>query len=143
MSDEIIRKSEGNSGAEVIPLGRTANLSLDGLSAAQRAEIRLEHAKAVVRLQGKADEMAIEAQALRVHLDTMGNAATDANRNEIAITMTRTQNDSLGRTEVIMGNTETAAKGKLNRSQAGQKDLTLVYIVVAAIVAIVIALIVN
>jgi hypothetical protein len=143
MPDEINRRPEDTSGSEVIPLGKTATLSLEGLSEAQRAEIRMEHAKTMVRLKVKAEELAIEAQALGARLNNMGDAAADANRNDIAITLTSTQTDSLGRTEVIIGNTETAAKGKLNRSQAGQKDLTLVYIVVAAIVAIIIALILK
>lgn len=143
MSDETNRLPEEVSGSEVIPLGRTATLSLAGFSEAQKAEIQMEHAKTLVRLKGKAEELAIEAQALEVHLNNMGGAAADANRNEIAVTITRTQTDSLGRTEVIMGNTETAAKGKLNRSQAGQKDLTMIYIVVAAVVAVIIALILK
>jgi len=39
----------------------------------------------------------------------------------------------------MMGNTERAATGKLSRSQTGEQDRTLIYIVVAAIVVIFVA----
>lgn len=35
----------------------------------------------------------------------------------------------MGRTEIIMGNTEASAKGQLTRSQMGLKDNTLVWLV--------------
>ena len=42
-------------------------------------------------------------------------------KNEI--TITNSKDDSIGRTEVIMGNTDEAAKGKLSRSAKGLPDL--------------------
>ena len=132
-----------SSPSDLIPLGNASQISLGGLTEAQKQQIRMQYAEKMVSLNMKAQELGIEAQALDAHLRNMGAAAVDATRNDIAVTMTRTTNDSLGRTEIIMGNTETAAKGKLSRSQEGQRDLTLVYVVVAAIVVILVAVIIN
>ena len=38
----------------------------------------------------------------------------------------------------MMGNTEAALKGKISRASRGEKDQTLLYVVIAAVVAIVI-----
>lgn len=126
--------------SHIITLGNTPTLDLSNLTSDGRAAIQKMHAENMVKLNHKALELGVEAQAMETHLRHLSEATIDANRNEYAYTATRVQNDSLGRTEIIMGNTETAAKGKLTRSQAGQKDLTIVYIIVAAIVAIVVAI---
>ena len=49
--------------------------------------------------------------------------------------------DSLGRTEVIVGNTEAARKGKLTRSQTGFGDNITLWVVLAGIAAVVIVLV--
>jgi len=129
--------------SEIIPLGNSSELSLRGLTEEQQQQIKLQHAERMIYLNTKAQELGIEAHALDAHLRNMGAAAAEATKNDVAVTMTRTSTDTLGRTEIIMGNTETAAKGKLTRSQEGQKDLTLVYVVIGAIAVVIIAILMK
>jgi hypothetical protein len=136
-------KGPEQSSSEIIPLGNSSQLSLGGLTEAQQQQIKLQHAERMIHLNAKAQELGIEAQALDAHLRNMGAAAAEATKNDIAVTMTRTSTDTLGRTEIIMGNTETAAKGKLTRSQEGQRDQTLAYVIIAAIAILVIAILMN
>ena len=51
--------------------------------------------------------------------------------------MTHVHTSTFGRTEVIMGNTETAAKGKLSKSQTGEFNWTPVYLIGGVIAIIV------
>jgi len=139
--------TEGNAGQDSskskelsISLGQKAELSLEGLSEDDVRELRKEHAKGMLRINEKANELGVEGLALRDSLRTMTDETEKASRDGIAVTMTRTTNDSLGRTEVIMGNTDAAQKGKLSRSQAGGKDYTLFYIGAAALIIIVVAI---
>lgn len=59
------------------------------------------------------------------------------------MTVSHTQESSVGRTEVIMGNTEQAMRGRLTKSQTGERDwlpyLIGLAIVGATVVALVIA----
>ena len=126
-----------------ITLGKTMELDLTGLSLSQQEELKRQHLSGMLRLNEKAQELGIESQALRAALDQMTETTAKATREDTAVTVTRTQNDTLGRTEIIMGNTEEARRGKLSRSQAGLQDYTIVYIIAAAVVIIVLAVIFN
>ena len=57
------------------------------------------------------------------------------------MTVTHTQTTAVGRTEVIMGNTETAGKGKLTRTQTGNETNWTPYYIFAAIAAVVLIVI--
>jgi hypothetical protein len=73
----------------------------------------------------------------------MSQEAVSATKDNTHITITRTQTDTLGKTEVIMGNTDTAKKGKLTRAQSGLTDYTLAYIIAGAIVIIILAIVMK
>lgn len=57
------------------------------------------------------------------------------------MTLTHTQTTSLGRTEIVIGNTVRAASGKLSASATGVADRTPWIIAIVAVCAVVIALI--
>jgi hypothetical protein len=59
-----------------------------------------------------------------------------------AVTVTHTQTTAVGRTEIIMGNTDTANKAKLTRIQTGTETNWTPYHVFAAIAAVVLIVIV-
>ena len=126
-----------------IVLGNIREIPLDGLPEEVIQELRKDYAKGVIDVNNLAMKYGVETQALAATLRNMSQETLTASKENTHITITRTQEDSLGKTEVIMGNTETAKKGKLTRSQSGLPDYTLAYIIAAVVVIIILALIVK
>ena len=60
-----------------------------------------------------------------------------------AVTITHTQTTKVGRTEIMMGNTEQAQSGKLSKSQTGEKDWTPYYIFGGILALVIIAALMN
>ena len=89
----------------------------------------------------KAQELNVDVQALDKALTTMATQTEQVSKGGDSITVSLTQDTSLGRTEAIMGNTEQAGKGKLSRSQTGADDNTLKYVIIGAVLVVVVALI--
>jgi hypothetical protein len=105
----------------------------------QRRALLTDYAKNSLNLAAKANELGIEVNVLRSTLDTLATTTHDVSRNGDAVTITHIQNSKFGRTEVIMGNTETATKGKLSKSQTGEFNWTPIYVIVS-VVAVLIAI---
>jgi hypothetical protein len=89
-------------------------------------------------LSKKAQELNIDVTGLRNSLDTLSQTVTQAAREGNSITASHTVSNSAGRTEVMMGNTERAATGKLSASQTGEMNWTPIYVIAAIIAAVVI-----
>ena len=68
-------------------------------------------------------------------------AVADSTEQNAAVTITNTKDDSLGRTEMILGNSEAAHAGKLSRSQQGLMDNAKFWALIAVIVAVVVVLV--
>ncbi len=119
-----------------VPISATTSVDLSWMPEAQRAQLLTEYARGALDIGRKAQELQVDVDVLR---DTLGNL-TETTRRVAAdgnsVTITHTQTTSVGRTEIIMGNTDNARAGKLSKSQAGEKDWTPAY-VIAVIVAIV------
>ena len=79
-------------------------------------------------------------RGLHANLETMTQHTTEASEASLAVTITHTQEGPAGRTETRMGNTEADHKGRLTRSQSGQRDLTLLWMAFAVVVLIVIGI---
>ena len=79
----------------------------------QRRALLTDYARDSRNLAAKATELGIEVNVLRGALDTLARATQDVSKNGDSVTITHVQNFKFGRTEVIMGNTEAANKGKL------------------------------
>lgn len=120
-----------------IVLSDTRSLSTAGLSDAQIQELRMQHAKGMIDLEKKALELNIDVRALDSTLSTMGKQTSEVSKSGDSVTMTHSHESSLGRTEVMMGNTEKAAKGKLSKSQSGEDDQTMKILIVIAIVVVI------
>jgi hypothetical protein len=117
----------------------TAELDLSLLSPDAQEEIRKAHALGEIELIHKAKNMGLETRELDENLKNFEATVADATRNGSHAQVTKTQNNSLGRTEVIIGNTGNAAKGKFTKTQSGEKDNTLIYALLgfAALVVII------
>lgn len=142
-----LQKVEGASGNlptdTTIRLTQNEVLELTGLDATQIAELKNQHAAGVIELKKKADELKIDVAALDAALSSFSDQTAKATQAGAHATITHTQDSSLGRTEVVIGNTEKAASGKISRSGTGEQDRTLWIVGIVVVAAIVIALIVS
>jgi hypothetical protein len=89
----------------------------------------------------KANELHVDVMTLRNTLGTLADTTEKVSRDGNSVTITHTQTTPVGRTEIIMGNTETAGKGKLTRTQTGSDTNWTPYYIFAAIAAVVLIVI--
>jgi len=124
-----------------IQLGTIAAIDTTGLTDQQIQMLKVKQAEGMIDLQRRGLGVQTDVAALEAGLGVLAantKAVADAGNS---VTITNTQTNEFGRTEIIMGNTATAGKGKLSKSQTGQRDFTLLYVGIGAIVLVVLALI--
>lgn len=142
-SEETSLSKRNTDAGDSLALGkeRLTSLDLEGLPEETKVELRKKHAEGMLDLEKKALESGIDSATIRQRMGDMNDTVNKADP-DAAVTVTGSYNDKLGRTEVIMGNTDKARKGKLDRSQKGESDNTLLYvsIVVGAIILLAIIL---
>lgn len=140
MPDNKELSKTNNSSGKKLELSSTTVLDLTGLSEEQVQELTVKYAEGMIDVKVKAAELDVDVDALKKVLDTMVDHTRQVSEQGDAITSSHTQDSSLGRTEVLMGNTEKAASGKLSRSATGEKDNTLIYLGAAIIAVVILAL---
>lgn len=146
MSDDNRRDLQTSSQRDLLladkslKLTQSDTIDLIGLSEDQISELRLQHAKGLVTLQQKAQEMKIDVAALDASLNSFNDQTTKATHAGSSATIQHSQTTSIGRTEVIIGNTDRAAAGKLSRSAAGERDNTLIIVGILAVAAVFVAM---
>jgi len=142
---DLVKKEEDKThlpSEDIIQVGQTGEvLDLRGLTDEQKQELKTKYLEAMIEVGRKAAEVGVDTRALDEKLGTMAEHTRAVSESGGSITITSTQDDTIGRTEIIMGDSEAAKKGKLSRSQTGERDLTWVWIGLAAFVIIVIAII--
>jgi hypothetical protein len=79
---------------------------------------------------------------LRNTLGALAETTRQVSQDGNSVTVTHTQTTAVGRTEIIMGNTETAGQGKLSPTQTGRETNWTPYYIFAAIAAVVLIVIV-
>jgi hypothetical protein len=142
MGQEIAKTSPPTAPAtKTLVLGPMSQIDLSSLPADQAAEIERQYAQGLVELSRKANEYRIENLSLEATLETLNSQASKATQSNVSLTATHTQTNATGRTEVMVGNTERAASGKLSASATGAQDRTLwvIGIIAAAIVLVALA----
>src|SRR5690242_533623 len=138
MNDKALTPaSAGGTSPTVIPVGNIAQIDLSALPEHQRQALFRQHAASVLDIGRKAQELSVDVGALRATLDVATQTTKDASQAGNSVTITHVVESKAGRTEVIMGNTDTAQSGKLSSRQAGVRDWTPYYIF-AALLALVI-----
>lgn len=121
-----------------------ASLDISTLTDEQRKTLVMEYARGTLDVAKKAQEMHLDVSAFQQMLNVMSqNTKEIAETSGASVTMQHTHQSSVGRTEIIMGNTAQAAKGKLTRSISGDRDMTFWYIAmgVVAVVLVIFALV--
>ncbi len=121
------------------PTDPTAGMiDLGSLSDDQQRELVMAYMKGTLDINKKAAEMHVDTVAFKNMLDVMANKTKElAEQHGTSVTMQHTQETSVGRTEIIMGNTPQAASGKITRTMAGERNLTPLYVVLGVIAALV------
>ena len=123
-----------------IRLGQNiAQIDLSGLTQEQIQELKVKHADRLIDVNVRAAELVADVQALRGSLNVMADTTNAiASQEGQSITITQTQKNVLGETEIVIGNTPTAQRGKLGRSRG---DNTTLWFALAALVIIAIVII--
>ena len=139
MSDEL-QKIDNTNNIISTPDG---DIDLSVLPEKERTEILAKYAKDFVDLQIDGLRKDKETKNLKAGIDVMTDGVAKATADQSHATMTKVTEDTSGRSEVIIGNTETAAKGKLTRSQEGKDDKPLIILGGVAGVVILLAIILS
>ncbi|HEY8571234.1 hypothetical protein [Phenylobacterium sp.] len=119
-----------------VAIGPTASVDLSFLPEDERRALLLDYSRGVLDIAKKAQDLHVDIGALQSTLSTLSHTTKEVAASGASVTVTHTQTTSIGRTEIIMGNTETAQRGKLSKSQTGERDFTWLYIV-AGLIALV------
>ena len=131
-------KPQQNNLPDTISLGNDGEIQLSGLDDEAKKELVSRYAEAKLDVAKKAAEMAIETQQVNNRIGDIANNVAKANQDQSSATVTGSYSDNLGHTEVIIGNTERAAKGKLTKSQSGSNDYTVLIVAILVIGAVLI-----
>ncbi|WP_430415291.1 hypothetical protein [Parasphingorhabdus sp.] len=139
MSDDNNNDAQRSQVPTHVNLNPSTALDLSGLSDAERSQMLIDYKKGMLDLGLKAQELHVDVKALEVTLGTLTDTTRTVSQDGNSVTVSHTQTTSVGRTEIIMGNTESAKVGKLTKSQTGEKDWTPIYIIAGIIALVLIA----
>ena len=108
---------------------QAGQLDISMLTEEQQSALVLDYQKGLIDVRLRAASLGVDVTALGETLRQLAEQTKDISETEGAsVTVTHTQDSSLGRTEIIMGNTDQAQRGRLTRSQSGVRDWTPYYI---------------
>ena len=131
MSEDDREKNLTKSGSSVpteINLGPSTSMDLSWLQENERKALLIDYTKGMIDIGKKAQELHVDAAVLKRTLDDLSDTTREVSDSGNAVTITHSQTTKVGRTEVMMGNTEQAQSGKLSKSQTGEKNWTPYYI---------------
>ena len=140
---KVVEAELADQSGEVLDLKNDQLLDLSGLDEEAKRALTLKAHEAKIDIQKKAAEAQVDLQGTKINLDNLNDTVKESTREGTSITVTHTQTTSVGRTEVVMGNTERAASGKISRGGAGLEDNTIKILVGVGIIAIIVALILS
>ncbi len=121
-----------------VSLSPTVALDLSWLPEDKRAALLEEHARGMLDISRKAQEMHVDVATLTAALGTVSNTTLQAAKDGNSVTVSHVHTTPHSRTEVIMGNTDAARVGKLTKSQTGETNWTPIYIIIGIIALVII-----
>ncbi|TWI60489.1 hypothetical protein IQ16_07609 [Bradyrhizobium huanghuaihaiense] len=139
-SRDIVPRPQGGA-PTTVPLGLTAAIDLSFLPEDQRNALLHDHARKMLDLGAKAQELGVDTNTLRLTLDQLAATTREVSESGNSVTISHTQTTKIGRTEIKMGNTEEAKSGRMTRSQTGDRDWNPYYIFAGIGALVLIALI--
>jgi hypothetical protein len=134
MAQELERTADALPLAKSINLGSNNFIDLSDVPDDQVAELKRQHGEGMIGVRIKAEQLKVDIGGLAMGLGAFNDEAAKATQAKVSITVTHKQKTSFGETEIVIGNTEQAAKGKPPTS-----DKTLWIIGIVAVFAVVIA----
>lgn len=137
MSQSNIKPANANLPSSTLDLSDLSQIDLTGLSPDQIASLKIKQAECMLDIQKKREELKMDIAGLDAALTSFNRQTDQATQASHSATIQHSQNSSLGRTEVIVGNTDKAATGKLSMSASGQTN-SMVILAVAILAAVVI-----
>jgi len=123
----------------IVPIGPSTSLDLSFLPEQERKILMKSYAEGVLNIAQKAQELHVEVGALQATLGVLTTTTKEVAAGGAAVTVAHTQTTATGRTEILMGNTQAALRGKLSKSQTGEVDRTWLYVIAGLIAAVIIA----
>lgn len=136
--DKNLTKQSGGVPTQ-INLGPSTSMDLSWLPENERKALLIDYTKGMMDISQKAQELHVDAAVLKRTLDDLSDTTREVSDSGNAVTITHSQTTKVGRTEIMMGNTEQAQSGKLSKSQTGEKDWAPYYIFGGILALIVIA----
>lgn len=136
--EKSLTKSSGGVPTE-INLGPSTSMDLSWLPENERKALLIDYTKGMMDISKKAQELHVDAVVLKNTLDDLSDTTREVSDSGNAVTITHSHTTKVGRTEIMMGNTEQAQSGKLTKSQTGEKDWTPYYIFAGILALIIIA----
>jgi hypothetical protein len=124
-----------------IALATGQAIDLSFIPEAQRNALMTEYMRGTIDIARKANELHVDVVTLRNTLGALAETTRQVSQDGNSVTVTHTQTTAVGRTEIIMGNTETAGQGKLSPTQTGREANWTPYYIFAAIAAVVLIVI--
>ena len=124
-----------------INIGDSQSLDLSHLTDEQKNAVQVRINEAKIDLATKFHTAKLDIQVTKQTIDGHVESSHTATQQGTSYTATISQDTSIGRTEVVVGNTERAAKGKMSRSGAGQSDISLKAILIIGAVILFTAMI--
>ena len=131
---EIYQKSDNK--LKITSNIESQELDLSYLTEAEIAELKKQYIKNSLEIQKKAADLKIEIGALDSTLKSFTEQTKNASESGTSATITHSQTSALGRTEVIIGNTDRAANGKISRSGRGIDDKVIIITGIMAVTVI-------
>ena len=119
----------------------TDDLDISKLTEAEQNTLVLDYQRGLIDIRLRAASLGVDVTVLGETLRNLAEQTQEISTTEGAsVTITHTQDSSLGRTEIIMGNTDQAHRGRLTKSQSGEKDWTPYYVIGGLIVAAIVVI---
>ncbi len=110
--------------ANLISVTQSA-IDIADLPEATKIELKAEMTRKMIESADRQVQLGQDVQALGASLGTMASASAEMSQEGLTMTVSNTRDDNLGRTEVLIGNSDAAQRGKLTRTQSGGSALSL------------------
>lgn len=133
--NDIVKSGGTSKPVKKLDLSTDLEIDVSELSDEQIKALSEQHATNMTELRAHAAKRHVDLKTTEQAHATFNETVKQATNQGASATITNVREDSLGRTETIIGNTEHAARGKMTGRQAGE-DNTLKYVIVIAIAVV-------
>jgi hypothetical protein len=117
----------------------TGDIDLSGLSEEQISALKLKYGEMQLGILQKAAEQKTDVATLDAALTSFTTQTEKATQAGTSATIQLSTTSTIGRTEVMIGNTEKAAAGKISSSVSGTSHNAIIIIGIIAVAAVLIA----